>query len=102
MEIIKDREHSKSECKLKRRAGLICVSKLSNRVNKQHLYEIFSPYGDIKAIFLQSDPLKIDHNRSFIEYEEIADAEEAYNFMNGAFLDGNNLEVIKLHDLYKD
>lgn len=79
-----------SNYKLSTHAGLILVKNLTPRVTKQHLYEIFFSYGDIKSV--------INHKEGeyFIEFSNRKDAEEAFEYMNNAFLDGNNIEIVIL------
>ena len=75
--------------KLSIQSGLILIDNLTDNVTKQHLYEIFSSYGDIKSVIL-------NNNKAFIEYNHFKDSLDAIKYMNNAYLDGNYLTIEKL------
>ncbi len=75
--------------KLSINSGLILISNLTDVVTKQHLYEIFSAYGDIKSVILNK-------NKAFIEFNHYKDSIDAIKYMNNAYLDGNYISIKKL------
>lgn len=73
--------------------GVILIKNLSNIISKQHIYEIFSSYGDILSI------IKHKEKSYFVEYSDERDSSEAYKYMNKAYIDGNIIEIIRLSDI---
>ncbi|RKP07412.1 hypothetical protein THASP1DRAFT_3866, partial [Thamnocephalis sphaerospora] len=72
----------------------ITVAKLTRNVQEGHLREVFGTYGDIRAVELELLPrLKVHRGTAVIEFESMAQAENAVDHMNGGQLDGNELVV---------
>ncbi|KAI9596984.1 hypothetical protein BDF19DRAFT_339996, partial [Syncephalis fuscata] len=67
----------------------INVNKLTINVTEDHLKEIFGAYGSIRTVELQRvERLNIHRGQAVIEYEKMADAEKAIEYMHGGQLDG--------------
>jgi len=71
---------------------ILHVGNLTRNVNKDHIQEIFAVYGKIKNIDFGWDK-KVDLPKGFcyVEYETRADAVEAQEHMDGAQIDGNEV-----------
>ena len=68
----------------------IVVSKLTNNVAKDHVMEIFSTYGCIKSLELNSGkviPGRPIYQIAFVEYDSPLDAGRAVKYMNGGRLE---------------
>ena len=70
----------------------VCVSKLTRNVNRGHVEEIFANYGKIKTADL---PLSngISRGLAYVDYETPQEAEDALKYMNGGWIDGQEVSV---------
>lgn len=70
----------------------VCVSKLTRNVNKGHVEEIFSNYGKVKSVDL---PLSngISRGIAYVDYDTPEEAEDALKYMNGGWIDGQEVSV---------
>lgn len=59
----------------------IHIGRLTRNVNKEHLNEIFSVYGTIKAVELPNERNALNHLHRGFAYIEFATADEAENAM---------------------
>jgi RNA recognition motif-containing protein len=74
----------------------VLVGHLSNKVTRDHLVEIFLPYGNIKSVSVVS-PQKTDcgavYQRMMIAYEKSSDALRAVKYMHGGMIDKHEITV---------
>ena len=64
------------------------MGRLTRNVNKDHLMEIFSVYGQIKHVEMMFDRVHPNLSKGFayVDYETPDDAEKAIKYMNGGKL----------------
>jgi len=70
----------------------VCVSKLTRNVNKGHVEEIFSNYGKVRSVDLPSIN-SIPRGLAYVDYETSVEAEDALKYMNGGWIDGQEVSV---------
>ena len=70
----------------------VCISKITRNVNKSHMEEIFLNYGKVKLVDL---PLSngISRGIAYVDYETPEEAEDALKYMNGGWIDGQEVSV---------
>jgi RNA recognition motif-containing protein len=69
---------------------------LTGNVNRNHLYEIFENYGDVKSVELaerQGKEGKLKRGYAYIEMLHRDDAGNAKKAMDGGWIDGNIIGV---------
>lgn len=71
----------------------IHIGRLTRNVNKEHLSEIFSVYGTVKAVELPSERAGLSHLHRGFAYIEFSTADEAENAMK--HMDGGK-KIIQL------
>jgi RNA-binding protein with serine-rich domain 1 len=70
------------------------VSHLTRNVTDEHLIEIFSTFGKVKSAHVAVHPaVRLSKGYGYVEYHSQADADKARIYMNGAQIDGNDVEV---------
>jgi len=80
----------------------IIIKKLTKNVTPDHLYEIFGRYGKIRFLDMPPDRDTNGHcGVAYITYEEISDAENALECMNGGQLDGNTLIITFVDEMMR-
>jgi RNA-binding protein with serine-rich domain 1 len=79
---------------------ILMVSNISRNVTKKHLQEIFSPYGDLKGVYVpRHEETKLQKSYVFLEYGNQDNAEKAMLFFSGGQIDGL---VVKVEILNSD
>lgn len=71
----------------------IHIGRLTRNVNKDHIQEIFSVYGSIKAIELPNERAGLSHLHRGFAYIEFSTAEEAENAMK--HMDGGKVKAFQ-------
>lgn len=75
----------------------IHIGHLTRNVNKEHITEIFSAYGQIKMVDFAMDKLHPNQGRGFA-YVEFETADEAENAMK--HMDGGKVYISRSFELY--
>jgi len=70
----------------------VCVSKLTRNVNKGHVEEIFSNYGKVRSVDVPHVN-SISRGLAYVDYENSGEAEDALKYMNGGWIDGQEVSV---------
>lgn len=70
----------------------VCVSKLTRNVNKGHVEEIFSNYGKVRSVDVPHVN-SISRGLAYVDYETSEEAEDALKYMNGGWIDGQEVSV---------
>lgn len=86
------------------KSRLLKVSNLTGNINRNHLYEIFENYGDIKSVKLSEKKVtegKLKRGHAYVKMVHKEDASMAKKCMNGGWIDGNIVGV-SMVDLRKD
>ena len=70
----------------------VCISKVTRNVNKAHVEEIFLNYGKVKSVDL---PVSngISRGIAYVDYDTPQEAEDALKYMNGGWIDGQEVSV---------
>lgn len=91
---------SGSDCSSSRspspKSRVLRVTNLTGNVNRNHLYEIFENYGDVKSVELaerQGKEGKLKRGYAYIEMLHRDDAGNAKKAMDGGWIDGNIIGV---------
>ncbi|TPP39607.1 RNA recognition motif RNP 1 [Fasciola gigantica] len=76
----------------------VLVEKLTRNVNKAHVSEIFSVWGEIEHVDMPSDRLHPEFSRSYayVHYRQPKSAMDAVNYMNGGQIDGEVVRVTEV------
>ncbi|KAI8818513.1 uncharacterized protein EV422DRAFT_170250 [Fimicolochytrium jonesii] len=69
------------------RTTKVVATGLTKNVNKEHLLEIFGHYGELKGVEF-TEGLGPERGRAFIIFNELAPAQKACRYMDGANIDG--------------
>ncbi|KAJ8318062.1 hypothetical protein KUTeg_003153 [Tegillarca granosa] len=69
------------------------IGKLTRNVNRDHMMEIFSVYGQIKNLDMPIDRFHPEFTKGFayIEYDKPEEAEKAVKYMDGGQIDGQEI-----------
>ncbi|KAJ1956544.1 hypothetical protein GGI12_005280, partial [Dipsacomyces acuminosporus] len=76
----------------------VVVFRLTSNVTSEHLQEIFGEYGKISRAYItrakrnERGTLRIK-TTGFVEYEKLDGAQTAFEYMNGAMVDGQTVDV---------
>jgi len=77
---------------------VLMVSNISRNVTKKHLNEIFSPYGELKGIYVpRNEDTKIQKSYVFLEFANRDNAEKAMLYFSGGQIDGTVVKVEMLN-----
>jgi len=73
----------------------IHVGRLTRNVTKDHVFEIFSSFGDVKNVEFPVDRYHPNFGRgvAFVEYATAEDCESAMKHMDGGQIDGQEITV---------
>jgi RNA recognition motif-containing protein len=73
---------------------VLMVSNISRNVTKKHLQEIFSPYGELKGVYVpRHEETKSQKPYIFLEYGNQENAEKAMIYFSGGQIDGLVVKV---------
>lgn len=73
---------------------VLMVSNISRNITKKHLQEIFSPYGELKGVYVpRNEETKIQKSYVFLEYGNQENAEKAMLYFSGGQIDGLIVKV---------
>jgi RNA recognition motif-containing protein len=73
---------------------VLMVSNISRNVSKIHLQEIFSPYGELKGVYVpRHEETKLQKSYVFLEYGNQENAEKAMLYFSGGQIDGLIVKV---------
>ena len=76
------------------------VAHLTRNVTKDHVFEIFSVYGHVKAVDLPMDRFNfLPRGFAYVEYDEAEDAENALKHMDGGQIDGQEITTQMVHPM---
>lgn len=75
------------------KSSKIHIGHLTRNVNKDHIMEIFSTYGQVRMVSMSADRVHPYLNRGFcyVEFEKPEDAEKACKYMSGGQIDGQEI-----------
>lgn len=71
----------------------VVINNLTKNVNKDHVMEIFSHYGEVKSIDFPNDRFGPARMVAYVEYSDHGEAEKALKFMDGGQVDGQVIGI---------
>ena len=69
------------------------VASLTKNIVKEHVVEIFSYYGKVKAVDMPPERSAFPRTTAYVEFEDHVDAEKAVKYMDGGQIDGQVVTV---------